>query len=452
MKDMKFFVAFFALILGISSATLTAQITVSPWQIHEGEGKISHYNPRNGDPSAYQKAKIPSEGDGGWKTAPTDADGNVFIDRSSTVNCLQQLDFTYFQTSVNIPANTKMDKFTVSYGKADDGARIYFFNSKFPNGSFDPAADLIISDGRDKTGSVNLKDKVVVGGTTRIVIVQFDDCADRNSVQGIFVSVNGQTIEPEADDDFPVTIFEHTNYGGKSQGLKEGINTEALKLGNDVVSSLKVKKCWKVTLYEHNPNNGRQLVITEDTPDLVKLNFNDIVSTIRVEKIPGCNSSASVALPDRFKVLAYSISEGKTADKDAYWFGLNNNDSRGRILSQAKLGSNAKWMEIERVNLGGDVVAFKVTNAGADMYLTARDNKEVHVEKAAGGNVPEGAKFKSVAPLTSAPGANERNFRSFQSMKFADHYLRHAGFAMFVHTNNGSELFKQDASWLIQKM
>jgi hypothetical protein len=47
-------------------------------------------------------------------------------------------------------------------------------------------------------------------------------------------------------------------------------------------------------------------------------------------------------------VLAYSISEGK-GDKDAYWFGLNNNDSRGRILSQAKLGSNAKWMEIQSI-------------------------------------------------------------------------------------------------------
>ena len=160
---------------------------------------------------------------------------------------------------------------------------------------------------------------------------------------------------------------------------------------------------------------------------------------------------ASVDLPSKFKVLAFSVGEGKS-DKDAYWFALNNNDSRGRILSQAKLGSNAKWMEIQSVDLGNDTYAFKVTNAGADMYLTARDNKEVHAEKAAGGSVPEGAKFKSVSALTSAPGANERNFRSFQSVKFANHYLRHSGFAMFVHTSNGTELFKQDASWLIEKM
>ena len=116
------------------------------------------------------------------------------------------------------------------------------------------------------------------------------------------------------------------------------------------------------------------------------------------------------------------------------------------------MGSDAKWMEIQSIDLGNDTYAFKVTNAGADMYLTARDNKEVHVDNAAGGQIPEGAKFKSVSPMTSAPGAQELNFRSFQSVKFADHYLRHSGFVMFVTTSNGSELFKQDASWLIEKM
>lgn len=449
MKKIKFFLAVVALV--IVQTSLMSQLSVSTWQIHEGkEGVVKHSNPRNGDPSAYAKAKIPAQKDNGWTDAPLNSNGDVSIDRSSTIECLNELDFTYFQTTVDIPSNTKVDKFTVSYDKADDGARIYIFNSKFPNGTFDPAADLIISNSRDNSGNVDLKAKIV-NGSNRIVIVQFDDCADRNTVKGINVRVNGEEIKPEEDDDFPVTIFEHTNYGGKSQGLKEGINTSVLKIGNDIVSSLKVKKCWKVTLYEHNPNNGRQLVITGDTPDLIPMNFNDIVSTIKVEKDPNCGSSASVELPKKFKVLAYSVGEGKT-DKESYWFALNNGDSRGRILSQAKLGSNAKWMEIQSVDLGDDLYAFKVTNAGADMYLTARDNKEVHVEKAAGGQIPEGAKFISVEPLTAAQGAKERNFRSFQSVKFGNHYLRHSGFAMFVHTSNGSELFKQDASWLIEKM
>ncbi|MCF8244251.1 MAG: AbfB domain-containing protein [Saprospiraceae bacterium] len=450
MKEIKSFMFIFTLILGHS--VLMAQITVSPWQIHEGkEGVVSHANPRNGDPSAYEKAKIPAQDDNGWKAAPKNSVGDVFIDRSSTVRCREQLDFTYFQTTVNIPANTKVDKFNVSYDKADDGARIYIFNTKSQNGTFDPASDLIISNSRDNTGNVNLKDKIV-NGSNRIVIVQFDDCADRNTLSGINIKVNGTEIEPEQADEFPVTIFQHTNYGGKSQSLKAGLtNYQSFTIGNDAISSLKVSKCWKVTLYEHDNGGGKKLVVTENTPDLIKLNFNDKASSIRVEKDPGCNSSASVELPSKFKVLAYSVGEGKS-DKDAYWFALNNGDSRGRILSQAKLGSSAKWMEIQSIDLGGDIYAFKVTNAGADMYLTARDNKEVHLEKASGGKVPEGAKFKSVSPLTSAPGAKERNFRSFQSVKFADHYLRHSGFAMFVHTSNGSELFKQDASWLIEKM
>ncbi len=438
--------------LAIVQTALMSQISVSPWQIHEGkEGVVSHTNPRNGDPSAYAKAKIPAQNDNGWKDAPLNSNGDVSIDRSSTIQCLRQLDFTYFQTTVDIPANTKVDKFNVSYDKADDGARIYIFNSKFPNGTFDPAADLIISNSRDNSGNVDLKAKIV-NGSNRIVIVQFDDCADRNTVKGINVRVNGEEIKPEEDGDAPVTIFEHTDYNGKSHSLKPGLNRWAsFNIGNDALSSLKVGKCWKVTLYEHEPGRGRELVVTGNMPDLRENNFNDIVSTIKVEKDPNCGSSASVDLPKKFKVLAYSVNEGKT-DKDAYWFALNNGDSRGRILSQAKLGSNAKWMEIQSVDLGDDLYAFKVTNAGTDMYLTARDNKEVHVEKADGGQIPEGAKFKSVTPLTSAPGAKERNFRSFQSVKFNNHYLRHSGFAMFVHTSNGSELFKQDASWLIEKM
>ncbi len=344
----------FATMPGLS--TLTAQITVSPWEIHEGtEGIVKHDNPVNGDPSAYQKMKMPAQTAGGWIPAPKDVNGNVFIDRSSTVQCRKELDFTYFQTVVSIPQNTEIKQFVIAYDKADDGARIYIFNSKYPNGTFDSNADLIISSGRNNTGTVDLKDKIAPG-VNRIVIAQFDDCADRNGLRGIHVKVNGSEVPPV------------------------------------------------------------------------------------------------VSLPDKFKVLAYSVNQGKTADKDNYWFALNANDSRGRILSEKKLTGGAKWMEIDEISLGNNTYVFKVLNAGSDMYLVARDNKEVHVEKANSGALPEGAKFKLMAPLTAAPGANERHFHSFESVKFPAHYLRHAGFAMFVHTTNNSELFRQDASWLTQKI
>lgn len=83
----------------------------------------------------------------------------------------------------------------------------------------------------------------------------------------------------------PAIVFEHTNYGGKSMDLVEGMNTGPLKIGNDMVSSLKVQKGWRVILYENAPGTGKELVLTADTPDLVKLNFNDITSNIKVERL-----------------------------------------------------------------------------------------------------------------------------------------------------------------------
>lgn len=163
------------------------------------------------------------------------------------------------------------------------------------------------------------------------------------------------------------------------------------------------------------------------------------------------SAAAETSLPDKFKVLAFSVNEGKK-EQDQYWFAINNNNSRGVILSTAKLVNGSKWLEIERVKLGDGVIAFKILNAGNDMYLVAKDNKEVHIEKSANGEVPEAAKFKTVKPLTTAKGANENNFRSFESVKFPGHYLRHQGYVLFVHPSNQTELFKQDASWLIEKM
>ncbi len=928
--------------------------TVSPWRIHEGnEGVVQFMNAFNGDPRAYDKMKIPAKDDAGWKDAPKDANGNVYLDRSSTLRCLQELDFTYFETTVNIPANMTVNEFKVSYDKADDGARIYFFNSKFPGGTFDPTADLIISQGRDNTGSVNLKDKIAAGDN-RVVIVQFDDCADRNSVHNIKIAVNGKQIAPavaskaqastiKSDPNGGVTIFEHLNYGGRKCSFGVGSYDITASEYNDIISSIKVMSGWKVTIFEHWKTSGAQVEITSDVADLNTFKFNDIMSGLVVERvsssagvniakgkqckasseayggvasracdgntngafgqnscthtkdendpwweidlgsiydvskitiwnrtdeccwnrlqgfyvmcsetaitsnstsaewqykggscsfnsasqtnlsldgnkrcryirvcipgsmkvlslaevevfgqvsknqtatavttsssskgsagvniakgkqckasseayggvasracdgntngafgqnscthtndendpwweldlgaiydvskiniwnrtdeccwnrlqgfyvmcsetaitsnstasewqykggscsfssasqtnlslegnkrcryvrvcIPGsmkvlslaevevfgqvsknqtatavttsssskgsagggasistgkqCKASsvahggvasracdgntngaygqnscthtndendpwwevdlgaiydvskitiwnrtdeccwnrlqgfyvmcsetaitsnstasewqykggscsfssasqtslsldgnkrcryirvcipgnmkvlslaevevfgqlskeqtasatataaAATSLPDKFKVLAFSVHEGKQ-EQDKYWFAINNGGSRGSILSTSKLVNGSKWMEIQRMDLGNNVFAFKVNNAGDDMYLVARDNKEVHIEKAAGGKVPEGAKFKTVAALTSSKGANANNFRSFESVKFAGHFLRHSGYVLFVHTNNNTELFKQDASWLIEKM
>ncbi len=450
---------FLAMALVIVSSGLYAQ-QISSWQIHEGnEGVINHVGRFNGDPMAYTKMAIPAKADRGWKETPKDANGNVYLDRSSTLKCLQQLDFTYFQTTVNIPANVLVNEFKISYDKADDGARIYFFNSKFPNGTFDPKADLVISQSRDNVGSINLKDRVAPG-ENRVVIVQFDDCADRNSVHNIKISVNGREIKPvSAPASVPVnvsegiTVYEHANFGGRSKTFGVGSHDITSIEFNDIISSLKIPKGYKVMLYKDWKFTGQSITLTADNRDLKTLKFNGIVSSLVVEKVPAAtavaNYATAVALPDKFKVHAFSVNEGKK-EKDAYWFALRAGNTRGAIINEKQLVNGTKWMEIERVDLGNSVFAFKVMNAGANMYLIAGSNKEVHVGLATPNAIPDGAKFKSVTPLTAAPGSN--NYRSFESVKFTGHYLRHAGYLLFVHTNNNTELFKQDASWQIQKM
>ncbi len=101
----------------------------------------------------------------------------------------------------------------------------------------------------------------------------------------------------------PATIFEHTNFGGKSQALVEGMNVGPLALGNDVASSVKVSKCFKVTLYgAAQGQNGPELVLTADDADLVNDNFNDIVSNVLVERVANC--AAAPAEAEAFKGVA----------------------------------------------------------------------------------------------------------------------------------------------------
>ncbi len=176
-----------------------AQVQVSGWKMHPGNEGVVNFKTSTTEErkAAFEQGKknIPKDSDAGWKPAKTNQDGTVdFSERSVLTQCGQQVDFTYFQTTVNVPANVNMTNFTVSYDEADDGARIYFFNSKHPNGSFSEASDLI---GNQKSYKVvDLKDQVVKGENIRIVIVQYDQCPVLNKVKGIRIKVNGEEVAP----------------------------------------------------------------------------------------------------------------------------------------------------------------------------------------------------------------------------------------------------------------
>lgn len=271
-----------AFCLAAGSVTSFAQ-TATPWQIKTDNPIIKFETSTDAKrKEAFSQGKIPAQNDGGWALAKT-TNGKVdYAVNSRLKGCKQELDFTYFQTIVNVPANTIINTFTVSYDVADDGARIYFFNSKNPQGKFDEKADLL---GASSKKESDLK-SLVAPGENRIVIVQYDNCATKNNIQGIHLKLNGREILPEAKPvTDAITVYEHINYGGKSKKFGVGTHDITSTEFNDIISSVKIMSGYKVTLFKDWKATGNTIILNGDTPDLMKLNFNDEASTIKVEKL-----------------------------------------------------------------------------------------------------------------------------------------------------------------------
>lgn len=171
-----------------STGSLLSQVTISPWKMNYGGGIINYTVSHHGDPSAYSKANIPASSHGGWTNAPTNGNGEIHYSvRSILYRCLGQLDFTYFETFINIPSGFIVNDLKVSFSAADDGARAYIFNSDHPNGAYI---------GQIKLGqapvTANYASLSKAGEPNRLVIVQFDDCPSGNNLTGAQVKVNGE--------------------------------------------------------------------------------------------------------------------------------------------------------------------------------------------------------------------------------------------------------------------
>jgi len=183
------------------------ELTVSPWQMNKGEGIIEIsaeiLNGIHGNPTAYALANIPLQNDADWEVAPVDAEGKISFggpNASELTGCFNQLDFTYFQTIVDIPANTELEEVLVKFALVDDGARAYVFNSVSPNGIFLEGGDIKLG---DDPVTDDIKELMKVGEKNRVVIVQFDDCARGNNLHGEEIVVNGVVVEgcDDADND-----------------------------------------------------------------------------------------------------------------------------------------------------------------------------------------------------------------------------------------------------------
>ncbi len=98
-----------------------------------------------------------------------------------------------------------------------------------------------------------------------------------------------------------VTLYADANYAGASQCLRAGnYRVSDLKIGNDSVSSLRVRSGMKVTMYEHDQFAGSKLDVTSDNGYVGT--FNDATSSLVVSNT---DTSACSAI-DTFKVTVAS--------------------------------------------------------------------------------------------------------------------------------------------------
>jgi hypothetical protein len=172
----------------LSSIFLHSQVTISPWKMNKGGGIIYYNVGFHGNPTAYSKANIPSSSASGWTTAPTNSNGEInYSVRSILSRCLSQLDFTYFETFIDIPLGYVINDLNVKFSAADDGARAYIFNSDHPNGAYIGEIRL----GQTPV-TANYANLAKAGKKNRLVIVQFDDCPTGNNLTGAQVKVNGE--------------------------------------------------------------------------------------------------------------------------------------------------------------------------------------------------------------------------------------------------------------------
>ncbi|MEO1409349.1 MAG: hypothetical protein AAFW73_05670 [Bacteroidota bacterium] len=173
-------------------------VSLSPWEINDGKGHIPlgkiDMRRQPGNPVAYQLASRPDKMDANWKPAPMDGK-NVSMIRVSTVPCYEAVDFTYFRAFLAVPEGATFDHLTVTIGAVDDGARMFIYNSVYPDGHFDPSTDGRLG---GKNFTVDFKDEIVPGEINTIMIVQMDDCAKQNNLTGgLTLKVNDQKVEPD---------------------------------------------------------------------------------------------------------------------------------------------------------------------------------------------------------------------------------------------------------------
>jgi hypothetical protein len=150
---------------------------------------------RHGDPGEYALSSVPSEGDGGWVDDPSVTVGFNDMSRLCGVcECLAGGDYTYFQTTFEIPVGFEVRSLAVSVGWVDDGVRITVYNDAHPSGVVDPGSYAYLGG-----GSTTDLARYIVPGHNRIVLTHVDDCCSVRGMTGVNVVLNGGALLACAD-------------------------------------------------------------------------------------------------------------------------------------------------------------------------------------------------------------------------------------------------------------
>ncbi len=194
-------------LLGLIAQPALAQVSRTPWEMNQGAViKVTPQLPSNGAlPEngyiAFAQARIPAEG-AGWVAAPNPDTIGFGGPKASKISaagfsCRNAVDYTYFQTFVDVPAGTTVEEFKIAFKGMDDASRITIFNSANQAGTVVEGSYVLRANAGSMAATTDLRD-LLVTGRNRVVITQVDWCPVGNQLQSAQVELNGSMVAPVA--------------------------------------------------------------------------------------------------------------------------------------------------------------------------------------------------------------------------------------------------------------
>lgn len=297
------------------------------------------------------------------------------------------------------------------------------------------------------SSSSSILDKSLYNKFTHVDFTYFRAFLDLRNVPQNFKLNNVTVTIGEIDDQARMLVFNSAHPNGTNMNAADG-KRGGKDITIDFTSALRVGEINTFVIIQVDDNPGGNTLKGGVT---LKLNNNEVKPTNWKPDLAGKEyAEKTVALKaKKFKVNAFSVNNGQ--GRGLYFFGVRNGDNTGRIVKTDE--KNIIILQIESMNLGNNQYAFKILNypgakQGESAYLVAKSNSTVSVEFLT--NVSDGAKFISHPAFTKAAGSEQ--FLSFESKLKPGFYLRHSGFVLRLDQKHPSELYKQDASWMIQEM